>query len=63
MAVISLVGQDKSWYVPIGACRVVWVPGQDLAIPAFDAQLRNLFCHYTVRYTYICMCVCTLMLV
>jgi len=45
----------------IGTCRAVWVPRQDLiGYAAFDAQLRNVFCHYTVHYTYVYACVSTL---
>ena len=39
-------------YRYISACRAVWVHRQDLAIA------ESVFCHYTVRYMYICACIC-----
>ena len=34
----------------IGACRAVWIPGQDLATPHLMRNCGSVFCHYTVRY-------------
>ena len=42
--------------IRIGACRAVWVPGQDLATPDLMRNC-NVFFHYTVRYTYVRACV------
>ena len=39
----------------IGACRAVWVPGQPFV---WCAIAESVFCHYTVRYTYICARLC-----
>ena len=42
----------------IGACKVVWVPGKNLLRRIWCAIVESIFCHYTVRYTYICACIC-----
>jgi len=40
--------------IAIGACRAVWVPGQNLAMPHLMLQLQKaFFCHYTVCYMYV----------
>ena len=40
-----------------GACRAVWVPGQDLAMPHLMSNCGSIFCHYTVRYTNVFACI------
>ena len=46
----------------VGACRAVWVPGQDLVTLHLMSNCGSVFCHYTVCYTDIWACVSTLML-
>ena len=38
----------------IGACRAVWVHGQELAMPHLMCNCRKRFCLYTVRFLYVC---------
>ena len=42
----------------VGACRAVWVPGQDLVAPHLMHNCGKHICHY--MYMYVCPRICTI---
>ena len=43
----------------IGACRAVWVPGQELGMPHLMCNCRkHILSLHCIHYMYVCACIC-----
>ena len=49
---LDQMGLD-TYVMDIGACRALWVPGQDLALPHLMCNCGKCIFHYTVCYRYV----------